>query len=180
MTLAPVESERFSLMEQVAEYKLRGENDTAIAKILGIRRAEVKELYGDFKDSLSNDAMARDMARDHLHTMSMHYDQLIRKFYELVDDINDLSFNTQVAGQKTAALKAIADLEAKRLEQFQKAGLLDSATMGDEMARLEEQHEILINILRDDLCKKCKVEVAYKLSNLTGKAETIDVEVVNV
>src|SRR5690348_1265901 len=98
-------------MEKVAELSFMGHNETQIAKQLSIPRKEVKELLEDYRIALSQDGEARDMARDYLNQMVKHYDMLIKKFYELVDEIDLLSFNHQVAGQKNATLKSIAELE---------------------------------------------------------------------
>lgn len=181
MTIVHTESERFESMEKVAELTMKGHSATAISKSLGIPRKEVVLLQDDYRTALSNDAEARDMARDHLNMMVKHYDKLIRKLYELVDEIDSLDFGHQVAAQKNAAVRSIADLEAKRLDALQKAGLLDSAELGDELAEMEEKQEILIDILRNDLCGECKMRVAHKLSRVTGKTEATadyDVEVI--
>lgn len=180
MSIVPADSERFNLMEQVAEKTLKGLSATAISKELSIPRKEVLTLQEDYRVALANDYEARDMARDHLNMMVKHYDSLIKKFYDLVDEIDSLQFTHQVAAQKNAALKAVADLEAKRLDALQKAGLLEGAELGDELAEMEEKQAIIISILRDDLCNECKPKIAYKLSQVTGKTETIREEPVVV
>lgn len=182
MSIVPVEGERFQTMEKAANLAMHGKSEFQIAKELGLRRVEVKSLLEDYRAALANDNQARDMARDHLNMMGKHYDNLIKKFYDLLDELNELSFTHNVAGQKNAALKAIAELEAKRLDAFQKAGLLDSADLGDELIEMEEKHEILVNILQDDLCPDCRMKVAHKLTQVTGKVQPIaeyDVEVVD-
>lgn len=185
MTIVAIESDRFHAMEDVAELSFKGHNPTQISKALNIPRKQVIELLEDYRIALSQDGEARDMARDYLNQMVKHYDALIKRFYELVEDIDVLDFNHQVAGQKNATLKSIAELEAKRLDALQKAGLLDSAELGDEMAKMEEDHQILISILREDLCPDCSQRVAHKLQKVTGEVEeiiqeatTVDAEVV--
>lgn len=175
MTIVPVDSDRFNAMEEVADLSFKGYNATQISKQLKIPRKQVMELQEDYRIALSQDGEARDMARDYLNQMVKHYDSLIKKFYELIDDIDILDFNHQVAGQKNATLKSIAELEAKRLDALQKAGLLDSAELGDEMAKLEEDHQVLISILREDLCHECAPKVAQKLQKVTGQVEEINI-----
>lgn len=179
-TIAPVESARFELMEQVIDLDMDGYTELQIAKKLNIRRKDVLELLKDYRHALSQDMLARDLARDHLHKMVKHYDRLIRRYNDLIADIDGLNFNHQVAGQKNSALKAIADLEAKRLDALQKAGLLEAGDLGDELADMEEKQQIVVDILRNDLCKACKEKVAYKLSQVSGRAEVISSEVVDV
>lgn len=181
MSIVPVESERFEMMQRVADLSYRLPNETAIARELNIPRKVVKELLTDYKTALANDQEARDMARDHLNMMVKHYDSLISKFYDLVDEIDTLSFSHQVAAQKNAALKAIAELDAKRLDALQKAGLLDSADLGDELAEMEEKQAVIIDILSNDLCPQCRLATSTKLTRLTGKVNNVadyDVEVV--
>lgn len=177
--MVPVESLRFSNMEKVADLTMQGNNPTDIAKKLNLKRKDVLELQADYRIALSQDSQARDMARDHLNMMVKHYDSLIKQFYLLIEDMDELKWSHYVAGQRNNALKAIADLEAKRLDALQKAGLLESEDMGDELAAMEEKQEILISILRNDLCPDCKAKVAYKLAQVSGKAEVISSEVVD-
>lgn len=178
MTLAPVESTRFELMEKVIDLDIDGYTETMIAKKLNIKRKDVLELLADYRAALSQDMLARDLARDHLHKMVKQYDRLIRRYNELINDIDSLHFSHQVAGQKNAALKAIADLEAKRVDALQKAGLLESGDLGDELVEMEEKQAIVVDILRNDLCDACKQKVAYKLSQVSGRAEVISSEVI--
>jgi hypothetical protein len=181
MSIVSVESARFEAMEKVAELTMHGNSATAISKTLNIPRKEVMTLQEDYRTALSNDSEARDMARDYLNQMVKHYDSLIKKFYALVDDIDGLDFNHQVAAQKNATLRSIAELEAKRLDALQKAGLLDSAELGDELAEMEEKQAIIIDILQNDLCPVCRHATSQKLVRLTGKVNPVaeyDVEVI--
>lgn len=173
---------RFEMMEKVAERMLMGENATNIAKSLKIPRKEVIALQQEYRMVLTQDNEARDLARDYLHQMVEHYTKLIKKFYDLVDEIEILDFNHQVAAQKNAALKAIAELEAKRVDALQKAGLLESAELGDEIAQWEEEKETMLSVLRD-LCPNCQSQVGSRLTALRGgivaeRPDDIEVEVV--
>lgn len=179
MSIVPVESDRFTMMEKVAEASWRLPNPTAIAKELGIQRKVVIELLDDYKTALASDQEARDMARDHLNMMVKHYDSLIAKFYDLIEEIDSLSFSHQVAAQKNSALKAIAELDAKRVDALQKAGLLDSAELGDELAKWEEEKDMMLSVLRD-LCNVCQPKVANRIAKLRGNdVDTIEVEVLS-
>jgi hypothetical protein len=175
LTIVHTESLRFETMERVAELTMQGHSATAISKTLSIPRKEVTLLQEDYRTALANDSEARDMARDHLNMMVKHYDSLIKKFYDLVDEIDTLDFGHQVAAQKNAALKAIAELEAKRLDALQKAGLLDSAELGDELAEAEEKRDILIDIIQNQVCPECRIKIAGDIARLSGHVPTNDV-----
>lgn len=178
MSIVSVESNRFEMMEKVAELFIQGEKATDIAKKLNIPRKQVIELENDYRAALANDNEARDLARDHLNQMVKHFDSLMKKTYDLMEELDALAFSHNVAAQKNAAIKLAADLDAKRVDALQKAGLLDSAELGDELAEAEEKQEMILDILRNDLCSECKRKVAYKLSQISGRAEVIEAEVV--
>lgn len=179
MTLSIIEGTRFEQMEQIADLQMEGLNETQIAKKLDIKRKDVIVLLEDYRNILRNDQEARDLARDHLVQMVKHYDKLIKKFYDLLDDLQAINFNHQVAAQINSAIKNIAELEAKRLDALQKAGLLESTELGDELASMEEKQAILIDILRNDLCEHCKPKIAHKLAQVTGHVEVISSEVID-
>lgn len=181
MSIVQADSFRFESMERVAELTLKGYSSTAISKEMGIPRKEVMTLQEDYRAALSNDSEARDLARDHLNQMVHHYDILIKKFYDLIDEIDTLNFNHQVAAQKNATLKSIAELEAKRLDALQKAGLLDSAELGDELAEAEEKREIILDIIQNQVCPACRNKIAADIARAKGnpnEVPAIDVEVV--
>lgn len=171
--LVPVDSERFEIMEKVANLRMQGISDTAVAKQLNLKRKVVVELWEDYREALSKDSESRDRARDALHVMVEHYDRLIKRYYDLLADLQNEIFNHQVAGQINSALKQIGELEAKRLDAWQKAGLLDGTEMGNQMAEMEEKQQILISILRNDLCPECRLAVVEKLQKVTQVVEAV-------
>jgi hypothetical protein len=97
----------------------------------------------------------------------------------LIDDIDTLDWNAAAAAQKNAAIKGIAELTAKRVDALQKAGLFESAEIGDEIARWEEEKEILLSILQD-ICPSCQSVVGARITKLRGgEVPAIDVEVIS-
>ncbi len=136
-------------MDEVIALKLTGLSETVIAKQTGLQRKVVIELVNQWKDIMVNDNSARDAARDHLNQMVKHFDLLIKRYYDLLNDLKYEDFGHQVAAQINSALKQIADLEVKRVDALQRAGLLDAAELGDEMVEMEEKQAILIEILRN-------------------------------
>lgn len=174
--LSVIDTERFSAMEQVARMRMEGQNDTDIAKKLGITRKEVKSLHEDYKDVIAKDAMSRDTARDYLNQMVAHFDKLIKEYYQLYEDLQNEPFSHQMAGQINAALKMIAQLESDRVKHLRDYGLLEAADLGDELAEREEKEAMIVDILRHHLCNDCKAEVARRLSVITGNVEAVQVE----
>lgn len=168
--LVPINSDQLEGIEKVASLKLTGKTDYAIARELAIPQKVVKERFALWKDMVQADNDTRDIARDHLNQMVVHYDKLISESYELLADLKEERFGHQIAAQINATLKNISDYEARRVDALQKAGLLDN-TYGDQMAELERKQKILVDILRNDLCKVCAPHVKRRLIEVTGVVE---------
>ena len=165
--------DRYDLMNKVATLYHKGTtNPTAISKELGIKRAEAVSLIEEWKDIARNDNDIRAQAAETLQGALKHYDLLIEKGWETINQADEGERDLKV---KATLIKSIADIEAKRVEMLQKAGLYDDAALGDELAQMEEKQAILIGILKDVTsdCDNCKFEVARRLSKVTGKTEPI-------
>lgn len=169
--LIQIDSERFESMEEVAKLRMQGKTDTYIAKQLGLRRMVVQELYNEWTTLLVKDSDARDRAKESLNVMVVHFDKLIDESYGILGDLKGENFSHQVAAQMNATLRNIAHYEAERLDAWQKAGLLDGEELGNELIEMEEKQQMLINILRNDLCADCRMTVANKLKYATNVVE---------
>lgn len=177
--IIPVEAARLDMMERVTTLKLQGYTETQISKQLDIKRKEVIELIDEWKFGLQNDEEARERAMDALRAMDKHYDLLLQKYWDYIKELDDETdmngIKAPMVAQKMTALKGIADTEAKRLDALQKAGLLEGKEFADQIAEMEEKQSILVDILRNDLCKHCKAAVAEKLQKVTNKVEVVQV-----
>lgn len=165
----------FKQMEEVATHMLKGHSEFKTARDLGMKVVEVKALWGAYKERLEQDSYARDAARDMLNLMVVQYDELIVKLHENYKDLEDLKYDEKVSAQRNTTARNIADMQAKRVDALQKAGLLDQGDLGDELAEREKQEAYLIDILRNDLCAECQAVVAVKLQKVTGKVEATQV-----
>lgn len=161
-------------MDRFAKLWLTGErNPTTISKELGIRRAEALALIEEYKQIIHSDPAVKARAAEALYEADKSLDLVIKRSWETVeqaDDAGDLR-------TKATILKNIADVEGKRVDMLQKAGLYDDAALGDELAEMEEKQAILVGILKEVTvnCNHCKVEVARRLSKMSGKVEPISV-----
>lgn len=163
--------DRIEQMNTVVAQLLKGDNATAIAKNTGLKRAQVIEYIDEWKQLAQNNKTIQSRAYEALTGMDEHYSMIIRELWGVLEEAdmnNDLK-------TKNSVLKNLADIEGKRVDLLQKAGLLDTQQMGDEVLEMEKKHEILIGILREVTsdCPHCKVEVARRLSRVTGETETI-------
>ena len=166
-------ADHFDRMNKVVEELLRGNNPTQIATLTGFKRAEVIELIDEWKNVVHNDTSARERAKEAISGADQHYAMLIKEAWKTVEDADQ-------AGQlnvKSGALKLIADIEGKRIGMLQEVGLLDNAELAGQIAESERKQEVLVKILKEVTasCPKCKMEVAKRLSQITGIVEPIEI-----
>ena len=167
-------ADKFDQMNRVVEEMLKGNNPTAIARELGIKRVDVLEHMDTWKALVKGDSTIRERAKEALAATDQHYAMIINRAWETVEqaDAND-QLNI-----KAQALKLIADVEGKRIDMLQKAGLLENNELADQLLETERKQEILVSILKNvtATCDHCKFEVSRKLSEVTGKVEAVQVD----
>jgi hypothetical protein len=166
-------ADHYDRMNRVVEELLKGNNPTQIATLTGFKRAEVVEYIDEWKSVVHNDTAARDRAKEAISGADQHYAMLIKEAWKTVEDADQ-------AGQlsvKSGALKLIADIEGKRIGMLQEIGLLDNAELATQIADTERKQDILVKILKEVTasCPKCKMEVAKRLSQITGIVEPIEI-----
>lgn len=164
-------ADHFDKMNKVVSELLKGNSPTQIASLTGFKRAEVVELIDEWKNVIHNDTSSRERAKEAISGADQHYAMLIKEAWKTVEDADQ-------AGQlnvKATALKLIADIEGKRIGMLQEVGLLDNAEIATQIAETEHKQEILIKILKEVTanCSKCKMDVAKRLSQITGVVEPI-------
>ena len=167
-------SEHFDRMNRVVEELLKGSTPTQIATTTGIQRKEVLELIDDWKDVVHNDSNIRDRAREAISGADQHYAMLIKEAWKTVEDADQ----TGQLGIKSGALKLIADIETKRIAMLQSIGVLENNEIASQIAETERKQEILVGILKEVTasCPKCKMDVAKRLSQITGIVESVVIE----
>ena len=161
------------LVNKVASEYLKGSDASEISKILDIPRAKVTELLTDWRVMAANNQAIHARAKEALAGADQHYSSLIKKAYEVIDSADQTANLTA----KTTSIKLIADIESKRLEMLQKAGLLDNQELADELLETERKQEILISILKEvtSSCESCRPKVLSKLSQVNeGVVVVID------
>jgi hypothetical protein len=167
-------ADHYDRMNKVVEELLKGNSPTQIATITGFKRAEVVDLIDNWKSVVHNDTSSRDRAKEAISGADQHYAMLIKEAWKTVEDA-DLSGQLNV---KANALKLISDIETKRIGMLQQVGLLDNAELATQIADTERKQDILVKILKEvtSICPKCKMEVAKRLSQITGIVESVVIE----
>jgi uncharacterized protein with PIN domain len=61
---------------------------------------------------------------------------------------------------------------------LQSVGVLENNELASQVAEAERKQEVLVKILKEvtSTCPKCKMEVAKRLSQITGVVESIVIE----
>jgi hypothetical protein len=156
----------------VTEY-LKGSDPTRISKELSIPRVRVVAHLDEWKASASNNSAIRARAKDALAGADAHYSKLISKSYEVIDEAS----MTNNLGAKTAAIKLVMDIESKRIDMLQKAGLLENKELAEEMVEIERRQEVLVGILRDIASSHPEVRdiIMQRLSAIAKEGEVITV-----
>jgi hypothetical protein len=160
-------------MNKVVSELLKGNSPTQISTLTGLKRAEVIELIDEWKSVVHNDSTAKERAKEAISGADKHYAMLIKEAWKTVEDADQ-------QGQlnvKSTALKLIADIEGKRIGMLQEIGLLDNAELATQISETERKQEILVKILKEVTasCPKCKMDVAKRLSQISGVVEPIEI-----
>jgi DNA-directed RNA polymerase specialized sigma subunit len=165
MTVTHVEdAEYYEQMNQVVEAMLKGEtNPTTLARELGMTRKEVLNFMDEWRSIAANNPDIQARAREAMTAMDKHFDLIIKEMWAIVNGPAD---------DKTRAtvLKNIADVESKRQESLQKAGLYDDNSMAEEIAEMERKSEA-IHLMFQEVAQKYPQTRAFiqeRLSRIFG------------
>lgn len=184
MSLMPVEAPRFEEMQSVVELYVQNINPTQIAKQLGLRRVDVLRHIEEWKNSAAGMEVMKDRVETLIATMDEHYSTLIRKAYEIIEEVDrpldddekrkETMTRSQMLSQKKGALDLIAKLEKDRIDILQKSGLMEMDHLGDELAEMEEQKAAILSIFEEEgvLCPSCKPRVLGRLAGVLGGGTT--------
>ncbi len=169
--------EHLDEVNKVVEKYLAGNEPTQISKELAMPRQKVVGYINEWRAMAADNAAIRARAKEALVGADTHYSKLIAKAYEVIDEA------TTVAnlGAKTAGIKLVMDLESKRIDMLQKAGLLENKELAEEMLEIENRQEILVGILKDIAAEHPEVrdKIMRRLSEASRDKEVITVVVNN-
>ena len=157
----------------VGEY-LKGNDATKISKQLDIPRTKVVSLIKEWQSMASDNTAIRARAKEALAAADEHYSRLISQAYEVIDEAT----TTANLNAKTSGIKLVMDLESKRIEMLQKAGLLENKELAEEMLEIERRQEILVGILKDIASEHPEIrdKIMNRLSDASQKLnETVTI-----
>lgn len=166
-------AEYYKNLESVVELYAQGYRIGDIHNKTGFSRAQVEDFLATFRQHAQQDPVIRERSKEVVRVVDVHYSEIVRKMHKAVEEADfGGDYKTKLSG-----LKNIADVEAKRVELLQKAGMLAENTIGDQLVEMEQKQKALVDILRDvtGKCNHCKMEVAKRLSAVTGRVEAVTI-----
>ena len=160
-------------MNNVVSKYLEGNDETRISKQLSIPRQKVVAFLTEWRSMAANNAAIRDRAREALVAADTHYNKLIGQAYEVIDEAT----TTANLPAKNSAIKLVLDIETRRIDMLQKAGLLENKELAEEMMEIENRQQILMNILRDIATEHPEIrdKIMRRLSDAAKDTEVITV-----
>jgi hypothetical protein len=165
--------EHLDQVNRVVEEYLKGSEPTQISKQLDLPRQKVMGYINEWKQMASDNAAIRARAKEALVGADTHYNKLINKAYEVIDDAT----TTANLSAKTSAIKLVLDIEARRIDMLQKAGLLENKELAEEMLEIERKQDILVEILKDIASEYPQIrdEIMRRLSAVSKEREVITI-----
>ena len=160
-------------VNKVVEKYLQGNEPTQISKELAIPRQRVVALIDEWRGMAADNAIIRARAKEALAGADAHYNKLIQKAYEVMDDAT----TTANLGAKNASIKLVMDIEKTRIDMLQKAGLLENKELAEEMIEIEKNQEILVGILKDVASEHPEIrdKIMRRLSQVAKEKEVITI-----
>lgn len=173
MSFEDLTVEHLDEINKVVEKYLQGSEPTQISKELAMPRTKVVAHINQWKLMAADNAAIRARAKEALVVADTHYNKLISKAYEVIDDATTIAN----LGAKTAGIKLVLDIESRRIDMLQKAGLLENKELADEMLEIERRQDILKDILKDIAAEHPEVrdKIMRRLSEISKNQEVITV-----
>lgn len=176
------DADRFKRQHEVMDLYVKSTPIRVIAAELGITQKEVRVNIDEWKKTAVGGEFLKDRVTELIAVMDEHYTKLIEEVWNTIADINAaIEMATQkeitgLLGQRISALKTAGELDTKRVDMMQKAGLLEAADLGDEMAEVEAKQEQIMDLLKHvtKTCPNCRMEVARRLSAIKGEAVSVE------
>jgi hypothetical protein len=160
-------------INKVVEEYLKGNDPTRISKTLDLPRTRVVAHLNEWRVMASANDAIRARAKEALVGADAHYTKLIQQAYEVIEDAS----TTANLSAKTTAIKLVMDIEARRIDMLQKAGLLENKELAEEMVEIEKRQEVLVGILRDIASEHPEVRdlIMSRLSTIAREGEVITI-----
>jgi len=163
------EEQHFEEMSQVVVLFAQNKKVPEIARETGLKQKDVRDYIKEWKETAVGSDILMERYEELIASSDEHYSTLIEKFYEIVAEVDDtleadVKSRPAYLAQKNSALRSIADLEAKRLDIYDKAGLRIDASVGDELVDLQEYVEFLESVIDETICDADRIKIQQRIS----------------
>ena len=144
---------------EVVRLTAEGRTKEYIRSQTGLTARQQRAVNEEYKTFVRSDLWTANRSREIIGYMDEHFGAIIVRLYEVVDaaEMNDDYKN------KGNALKLIAEVEAKRADALQKAGVLSAQSLGDDVAASNARQEKIMTVLKNFAVKH--PELAKELAN---------------
>jgi hypothetical protein len=172
--------EYFDEMNRVVEGWMRyGASPSAMSKIAqetGISRARVKGYVEEWREIYKADGDVQSRAAEALQQFDTQLSLVQKNLWDVDEDaqaVGDLKTRATV-------LKSIADIEAKRQDTFQKAGMYDDLEVGDRLAETQEKADAISKLLIETATKypEAKTFIQEGLTAIFGRSPMVEMPMV--
>lgn len=151
------DADYFKKQNAVVDDFLKGNtNYTDLARKHKINRAEAIQMMDEWKNFVKSDKSFKEMGRERLHEMDRHYGIIVKEMWDSHQDLKDSGEFHKAA----TVLKMISEVEAKRQDALQKAGMYDDGELADMVMENERKTEAISTFL---------TELIEEHPNLRGK-----------
>lgn len=140
-TAANADAER-NLM--VVRLTAEGRSKSYIQSQTGVPATLQRKINEEFKHYSRNNLYTQQRSREIIGYFDEHTASLIEQMYTVVDEA-DMNGNYK---DKANALKNIFEMEVKRVDALQKAGVISSQDIGEEVAVMQVKYDKLKELLK--------------------------------
>lgn len=161
----------YDRINNVVSLMLQGLTPMQIARETGMTRVAVMADIAEWQRMARNNNYIQERSKDAITGADQHYSMIIKKLWDTVDE-------AEKQGElriKKDTLTSIANVEEKRINMLQKAGLLDNQELADKVADTERKQKVLTEILREVANEhpEVRAKILGKLAKVTGQAEGV-------
>lgn len=152
---------------EVIKLTAEGRTKQYIQSQTGVPAPMQRQINEEYKAFIRNDLWTANRSREIIGYMDEHFTSIISQLYEVVDEA-DMAGNYK---DKANTLKLIVETEVRRVDALQKAGVLSSQNIGDEVAESNARQEAIIEILKEVSIKwpDAGKYIATKIAEMSGE-----------
>lgn len=176
----PRDAEWFKKQNAVVDDFLKGNtNYTDLARRHSVKRAEAIQMLDEWKDFVRSDKSFKEMGRERLHEMDRHFGLIIKGLWDNAEALDEDDKHDKAAGVR----KIIAEVEHKRQDALQKAGMYDDGELADMVMETERKTqaiaEFLTKLAADEPHLKPRIIEALKKIENPDYIAPVDLDVVD-